>query len=120
MAQINPSPFEINRVLAQNNPSGTSAVTAYTKPSNKTVTINNILVCNTDSSAHAYSIYICTNGTTYDNTTAIALATNIPANDTAIVDLSFTLDTANGTVGIKSSSANNLNFTILGNTKEHS
>lgn len=120
MGAINTTPFEVNRILAQNRPSGTSAVTGYTKPSNLPVTINNIVICNTTGSAVSYSVYICKNGTTYDQTTAIAYSVNIPANDTMIIDLSFTLDTASGTIGVQSSSANALNFTILGTIKEYS
>lgn len=120
MTQAILEPFPVNRVLAQNRPSGTGTTTAYTKPSNKVVTINNIVIANTTGSPVSYSLYICTNGTTYDQTTTIAYSVNIPANDVVIIDLSFTLDTTNGTVGIQSSTGNALNFTILGQIKEYS
>jgi hypothetical protein len=113
------NPFPIERVLAQINPSGTSAVTAYTKPTNKIVTVNTIVVCNTSGSAINFSLYLCTNGTTYNTTTALAYQQPIAANETQVVYIPFTLDTTSGTVGVQSSSANAINFTILGNVKEH-
>lgn len=110
--------FEIYRILAQFRPSGTGTTTAYTKSTKNIPTIVGIAVCNTTSSAVNYSIYICKNGTTYDQTTAIAYATVINANDTLFVELPFSLDTASGTIGVQSSTGNALNFTIIGKLKE--
>lgn len=112
------SELDVYRILAQNRPSGTGAVTAYTKPTGGIVTVVGIVVCNTTSGVVTYSLYVCKNGTTYDQTTALAYSTNINANDSLFVELPFTLDTSSGTIGVQSSSANALNFTILGKLKE--
>ncbi len=111
--------FDIYRILAQSRPSGTGAVTGYTKPTKDVPTIVGIGVCNTTASAVQYSIYICKNGATYDQTTAIAYSTNINANDSLFVEFPFTLDTTSGSIGIQSSTGNALNFTIIGKLKEN-
>lgn len=111
--------FEVFRILAQVRPSGIGAVTAYTKPTKILPTVTGIVICNTTSGPVNFSIYICTNGTTYDQTTTIAYSQQVPANDTVIVDLQFTLDTTSGTVGVQTSSANALTFTIIGQLKEN-
>ncbi len=110
--------FDIFRVLAQSRPNGTGNTTAFTKPVNKYSTIYSIIVCNTTGSARTYSVFICTNGTTYDETTAIIFASPIAPNETQCVQMEVTLDTTNGTIGVQSSSANALNFTIIGKNKE--
>lgn len=110
--------FEIHRILAQTRPTDTAAHTAYTKPSKQPVTVEAIAVCNTTASAATFRIFICTNGTTYDQTTAIAYDMTCPANDTDIISFPFTLDTAGGTVGVRSGTGSALNFTIIGKIKE--
>jgi len=110
--------YQISRILAQIRPSGTGATTAYTKPAKNLATVNSIAVCNTTGGTVNYSVYVCINGTTYDQTTAIAYASPIVANATYIIDLPFTLDTTNGTVGVQTSSANALTFTLIGTIKE--
>lgn len=112
------SEFEIYRILAQSRPSGTGATTSYTKSTKSISTIAGIVVCNTTGSAVNYSIYICKNGTTYDQTTAIAYATPMNPNDSLFVELPFTLDTTNGSIGVQSSTGNALNFTIIGKLRE--
>ena len=101
-------------ILAQTNPSGTSAVTAYTKPTQYPVTIVGIAVCNTTNSNVTYSIYVSPTGTTYDTTTAIVYSYLLLANDSDFIEFPFTLNVNGGTIGVKSSSANAINYTIIG------
>lgn len=110
--------FEVFRLLSQQRPSGTTAVTAYTKPTKGMVTIVAVAICNTTAGAVNASLYVDIDGTTYDQTTAIAYSMVIPANDTVVIEFPITLDTTNGTVGIQTSSANALTFTIIGKLKE--
>jgi len=112
--------FDIFRVLAQGRYNDTATHTIYTKPTplSKIITITGIVVCNTTASAINYSIYICTNGTTYDQTTALLYQNPIAANETQVVDLQVSLDTASGTIGVQNSSANAINFTVIGKIRE--
>lgn len=110
--------FDVFRILAQTRPSGTGATTAYTKPADKPVTIHGIVVCNTTGSVVNYSVYVCKNGNTYDQTTALSYAAPIAPNESQCLEIAFTLDTASGTVGVQTSSANALNFTIIGKLRE--
>lgn len=110
--------FEIFRVLAQSRPGTTGNTTAYTKPAGKAVTVHAINICNTTNAAVTYRLFVCTNGTTYDQTTALAYDATLGANQTQQWDLPFTLDTTSGTVGVQSSTGSAINFTLIGKIKE--
>lgn len=111
--------FDIYRILAQSRPSSTSATTAYTKPSKQIATVFGIVVCNTTGSAITFSVYVCKNGTTYDQTTAILYTVALAANETQYIMIPVTLDTTSGTIGVQTSTSNAINFTILGKIKEY-
>ncbi len=115
-----PSEYDIYRILAQSRPNGTGNTTAYTKPTiaNKLSTVYGIVVCNTTASAVTYRVFVCTNGSTYDQTTALVYDAPLAANESQMVELQFTLDTASGTIGVQSSTGNAINFTIIGKNKE--
>ena len=110
--------FEIIRLLAQSRPSGTSAVTAYTKVTRRLTTITHILICNTTGSAANASVYYDADGTTYDETTAIVFDTPIPANDQMVIEVPWTMDQTGATVGIKTGTGSALTFSIFGLTRD--
>lgn len=110
--------FNVFTLLAQARPAGTGAVTAYTKPANALVTIVGIIIANTTGSAATYSIYVDSDGSTYDQTTAILYDTNLNANQSDFLEMPITLDAAGGTLGIKTGTGNALTFTIIGQKRE--
>ena len=110
--------FGISRLLAQYRPSGTSAVTAYTKPANKLITVTHMIMCNTTAGAINVSVFYDSDGTTYDQTTALYYTYVLAANDTMFIDLDMTLEIANGTIGVQISSANAVTFSIFGQVRE--
>lgn len=105
-----------NKELAQNRPDGTSATQVY-QPDNY-AEISVITITNTTASAVDYSMYIDQNGTTYDESTAIAFSVELPANSTTIWDLENPIPLfSNGNLAIQSSVADALNFSIYGHEK---
>lgn len=110
--------FNIKKLLAQARPSGTSAVTGYTKGSKQFPTITHIIVSNTTGSAAVYSIFLDIDGTTYDQTTALYYAVSLAANSSIKLDIDVTLDVTAGTIGIQTGTGSALTFNIFGEIKD--
>lgn len=107
--------------LAQIRPSGTAAVLAYANGRlNAEITL--IVVCNTTASPVNFSIFHDNDGTTFDQSTALYYAKSLAANDTAL--LPFHSPNAglavrpSGNIGVQTSTANALNFTLYGVTQQ--
>jgi len=81
------------KVLAQSNPSATTATTLYTVPSSTATVISTITVCNQASSAGTYRIAIRPAGATLAAQHYIAYDVAIAANDTTALTLGITLAT---------------------------
>lgn len=110
-------PHAFLKVLAQTRPAGTSAVSVYS-PDDKAI-IKQIIVCNTTSSAAAFSIYLDEDGTTYDQTTALYYAHNINANDTVPIVFAeeegwLPMNSSAGNLAIQTDTGSALTFTIIG------
>jgi len=106
--------------LAQSRPSGTSAVSAFTATIQTEISV--IVICNTTVSAAKFSIYHDDNGSTFDQTSALHYAQNIPASSTVYitsdsVGAGVTLS-PDGQLGIQTDTANALTFSIYGVTEE--
>ena len=84
------------KVLAQSNPSATTATTLYTVPSATSTVISTITVCNRAAAARTYRIAIKpATGTTLATEHYIAYDVTIAANDTTALTLGITLATGN-------------------------
>lgn len=102
--------------LAQNRPSGTTAVSAFTASLRTEVTA--IWIANTSAAAAEYSLYHDDDGSTFDQTTALAYSVVIPANSTVLI----TADqlgggiavSKDGQIGIQTDTSNALTFTLYG------
>lgn len=101
------------KVLAQLTPSVTTPVTAYTVPKNTEVEIREIAVVNTANQDRDYAFYNDNDGSTYDSTTIVAEGSVTRDLDGDRI-LSLTLDNEGGTIGVETSSANDLTFTVWG------
>lgn len=106
--------------LAQSRPTNTNATSVLTGISQQIVIIQEIIICNTTSSAATYRIFLDNDGTTYDQTTALVYDATIAANDMIIIPYAFSVDsglyltTSAGNLAVRSGTASALTFTVNG------
>jgi hypothetical protein len=102
----------IYKVLAQSNPSATTATTLYTVPSATSSVISTITVCNQAASAGTYRIAVRPAGATLAAQHYVAYDIAIAANDTTALTLGLTLATTD-IVTVYASSAT-MSFSAFG------
>jgi hypothetical protein len=106
------------RQLGQTTPANTNAVSIYTPGDRKTARVTLIVVTNTTGGALSFRLFHDEDGTTYDTTTALYYDKNVPANDSVVLqfntDQAIFMNNSSGNLAIRSSSANNLTFTVYG------
>ena len=83
----------VYKVLAQSNPSATTATTLYTVPSATSAVISTITVCNQAASAGSFRIAVRPAGATLAAQHYVAYDVAIAANDTTALTLGLTLAT---------------------------
>ena len=81
------------KVLAQSNPSATTATTLYTVPSSTSTVISTVTVCNQAASAGTFRIAVRPSGATLAAVHYVAYDVAIAANDTTAITLGLTLAT---------------------------
>ena len=79
------------KVLAQSNPSATTATTLYTVPASSAAVISTITVCNQAASAATYRIAVRPAGATLAAVHYIAYDIALAANDTTALTLGITV-----------------------------
>jgi hypothetical protein len=94
----------VYKVLAQSNPSATTATTLYTVPSATSAVISTITVCNQAASAGSFRIAVRPGGASLAAQHYVAYDVAIAANDTTALTLGLTLATTD-VVTIYASSA---------------
>jgi hypothetical protein len=102
----------VYKVLAQSNPSATTATTLYTVPSSTSTVVSTITVCNQASTAGSYRIAVRPAGASLAAQHYAAYDVPIAANDTTALTLGITLATTD-VVTIYASSAN-MSFAAFG------
>lgn len=100
------------KVLAQVNPSATTATTAYTVPSATETVVSTITVANLSTSAVSYRIAVRPDGATLANQHYIAYDVVLAANDTTALTLGITLNAAD--VITVYASTTNVSFNVYG------
>ena len=100
--------------LGQAAPVNTTAATLYTRPQNTTAYLDQLFVCNVTGGAVTCRIFYDDDGATYSVGTALYYDKSVAANDTLLIDLKIGMDTANGTVGVQTGTADALTFTLFG------
>lgn len=100
------------KVLAQVNPSATTATTAYTVPSATETVVSTVTIANLSASAVSYRIAIRPDGATLANQHYIAYDIALAANDTTALTLGLTLNAAD-VITVYASTAN-LSFNVYG------
>tara|TARA_R110000772_G_scaffold120327_3_gene226508 strand:- start:3446 stop:3775 length:330 start_codon:yes stop_codon:yes gene_type:complete len=102
------------KLLGQLRPAATTAEIIFSPRTGSQVVLTSIYICNLSSSKKEYSLYFDNDGTTYDETTALAFETEIQGNTTAIVEIEIPLRNSAGGFAVQTSSANDINFTLFG------
>ena len=100
------------KVLAQSNPSATTATTLYTVPSATSSVVSTITICNQAASAGTYRIAVRPGGATLAASQYVAYDVAIAANDTTALTLGITLATTD-VVTVYASSAT-MSFAAFG------
>lgn len=106
--------------IAQSRPSGTSAVSIYT--ASMVTEVTRVVICNTTASAADFSLYHDDDGSTFDQTSALHYTQVVPPFSTVSIGAGSVggglMVTANGQIGVQTSTANALTFTLYGVTQE--
>lgn len=101
--------------LGQLRPANTSAASLFSPPDARPYVFTKLLVTNTTGTAAAASVFHDTDGTTYDESTALLFGKSVPANDYILLDIADAGDyRVAGNVGVKSGTSNALTFTLYG------
>lgn len=100
------------KVLAQSNPSATTATTLYTVPSSTSAVVSTITICNQAASAGTYRIAVRPAGASLAAQHYVAYDIAIAANDTTALTLGITLATTD-VVTVYASSAT-MSFAAFG------
>lgn len=100
--------------LGQTRENSTNAVSVYSPPANTQTIIKTIIITNTTAGAVTYRLFVDDDGTTYDESTAIAWDVSINAGETSEINSPITMNNTNGNIAYRSSVANALTITIFG------
>ena len=76
--------------------------------------LKRIYIANVSNQDRLYSIFFDNDGTTYDETTALAWNVKLLKNTAEVFDLDVSMADSSGNLAVKTDSANNLNFTLFG------
>ena len=99
------------KLLGQLRPSGTSAEVVYSVPSETTCIVKTIAISNTSNGAVKYSIFV-SEGTTYDETTAIIWEVSLAKNNNEMINNFIAL--TGGNIAFQIDSATDLTITLFG------
>jgi hypothetical protein len=100
------------KVLAQINPSATTASDAYTVPANTEAIISTIVVANVGTADATYRISVRPNNAGQEDKHYIAYNTPIPATDSVALTLGVTMDAADVLTVFASNAS--LSFNVFG------
>ena len=102
--------------LAQSRPAGTAAVSIYSPGANVEAAFR-ILVCNNTNAPAKYSIFVDDDGTTYDESTALAFEQEIGANETVSFPPStdkIAMNNEAGNLAVQTDVGDAITFTVNG------
>ena len=102
------------KLLGQARENSTNAVSVYSPSASTETIIKTIVVANTTSSAATFRMFVDDNGTTYDESTALAFDMDISANSVVQFDGEYIMNDSNGNFAYRSSVANALTITLFG------
>ena len=100
--------------LGQVRPSDTTPTALYSPANRDRCTIHNIIICNTTSSSTTYRIFVDEDGTTVDQTTAIAYDIPILGNTTDTWEIELYMNDPAGRLSVATGTGSALTFTANG------
>lgn len=103
---------QTHKVLAQLNPSATTASTLYTAPSATSTIVSSLVVANLSNAAVTYRVAVRPAGATLANQHYLAYDASLPANDSTVLTMGLTLS-ATDVVTVYASTAN-VAFSLFG------
>lgn len=107
------------RVLGQVRPAGTSNTTLYAPNAGFIGSVLKLYVCNNTGGAVACRVFVDEDGTTFDESTAIAWDKSVGANDFIVIEGLVVTGkkhsiASGGAIGVRSATGNALTFTAFG------
>lgn len=112
--QVRLTRLGVGQQLAQLRPTNTSAASAYSPGDDISTRITSIIVCNVTGSSANYRIFHDEDGSTYTQNTALFYDVALPGNTTDIIEIEMDMIDTNGNLGVRTSTANSLVFTVYG------
>ena len=101
--------------LGQLRPANTNAASLFSPATGEKAIVLQIVVTNVDTaSSHDFRIFLDTDGTTYDETTAHFWDEALAADTAIVIDCKWGMNDATGNLAVRSDAANDLNFTAYG------
>ena len=100
--------------LGQKRENSTNAVTVYSPGASTTAIIKGIIIANTSGAAATYRLFLDDDGTTYDESTALAWNVPIVADSVIHIDTFHAMNNSSGNFAYRSSVANALTITLFG------
>ena len=98
----------------QRPPTGGTAVSLYSPGASETGIVKSITVTNTSGASATYRIFVDDNGTTFDQTTAVAYDVTLGGGEFHVLSIYWPLDDATGAVGVECDTNNAITFTAFG------
>ncbi len=100
--------------LNQLRPANTTAASLYSTSVGVNAVVKSLIICNTSGSAAKARVFHDDDGTTYDETTALAWDINVPADTTVSLELFIAMEDDDGNLAVRTNAANALTFTAYG------
>lgn len=100
--------------LGQARPANTSSVSIFSPEKRDRMRVHNIIICNTAPTSAKYSIFVDIDGTTYDESTAIAYTIPLNGQSTYVWEVFIYMNDPAGNLAVQTDTANALTFTVNG------
>ena len=100
--------------LAQSRPAGTTAASIYSPAASTETLIKTIIIANVSAGSMKYSLFVDDNGTTYDESTAIAWEVSLAKGNTIIIDGNIMMNDSAGNLAFKVDIASSATCTVFG------
>ena len=104
----------VEKILGQARENSTNAVSVYSLPTSSRAVIKTIVLANTSGADATYRLFIDSDGSTYDESTATAWDVPIAADSVVQYDTWIGMDDADGNFAYRSSVANAITCTVSG------
>ncbi len=104
----------LEKQLAQARESGTSTVSVYSPAEDQRVVITSIILANTSGADCTFRLFCDDDGSTYDETTALAWDITLAANTSVQLTWKIAMDDSAGNFAYQTSVADAITITLFG------